>query len=36
VALMAKAGYLSQDGRIYRVMVITIPIIVNDVFTQAP
>lgn len=34
--LQAKAGYLDQDKRLYRVMVLTIPLIVNDVFTQAP
>lgn len=36
VGLMAKAGYMNQDSRLYRVMVVTIPIIVNDVFTQSP
>lgn len=35
-SLSAQAGYLDQDGRKYRVMVITIPVIVNDVFTQSP
>ncbi len=34
--LAAKAGYLNQDSVMFRVMVITIPIIVNDVLTQAP
>ncbi len=34
--LAAKAGYLNQDGKLYRVMVIQIPLIVNDVFTQNP
>lgn len=34
--LAANAGYLNQDGRLYRVMVITIPLISNDVFDQAP
>jgi hypothetical protein len=32
--LAAKAGYLNQDGHLYRVMVITIPFILNDVFVQ--
>lgn len=34
--LEARAGYLNQDAKLFRVMVITIPMIVNDVFTQAP
>lgn len=34
--LQARAGYLNQDNRLYRVMVIGIPIISNDVFDQAP
>ena len=34
--LRAQAGYLSQDGRLYRVMDITLPLIVNDVWDEAP
>lgn len=34
--LAAKAGYLNQDGKLFRVMVITIPLIISDVFVQAP
>lgn len=34
--LAAQAGYLNQDSKMFRVMVITIPIIVNDVFLQSP
>jgi len=34
--LQARAGYLNQDSHLYRVMVITIPVIVSDVFTQIP
>ena len=34
--LSAKAGYLEQDKRLYRVMTLTIPLIVNDLFDQAP
>ena len=34
--LAAKAGYLNQDSVLYRVMVITIPIIIDDVFAQTP
>lgn len=36
IPLSAKAGYLNQDSKLYRVMVITIPLIVNDVFAQNP
>jgi hypothetical protein len=34
--LAARAGYLNQDGVLYRVMVVTVPVIVDDVFTQTP
>lgn len=34
--LAARAGYLNQDGRLYRVMTITVPCICNDTFDQAP
>ena len=34
--LGGEAGYLEQDRAIYRVMVLTIPIVLNDIFTQAP
>lgn len=34
--LSADAGYLEQDGKMYRVMVITLPLIINDLYTQAP
>lgn len=34
--LSSKAGYLNQDGRLFRVYDITLPVIVNDVFAQAP
>lgn len=35
-ALSARAGYLTQDDKAFRVMTITIPLIVNDLWTQAP
>ena len=35
-SLSARAGYITPDKTIYRSMDITIPIVVNDVFTQAP
>jgi len=34
--LQARAGYMEMDHRLYRVMVVTIPLIVSDVFTQTP
>lgn len=30
----AQAGYLNQDGKIFRVMIVTLPIIINDLWTQ--
>jgi len=35
VPLQAKAGYLNQDQKLYRVMTITLPVIVNDVWDEA-
>jgi len=32
--LGAEGGYLSQDGSMYRVVVMTLPIIISDVYTQ--
>lgn len=34
--LSARAGYLPWDGKTYRVYTITLPMIVNDMWTQAP
>ena len=34
--LEAVAGYLTLDQRLYRVMTIHVPLIVNDAWTQAP
>lgn len=34
--MSARAGYLNQDGKLYRVMTITLPCVVNDLWTQAP
>jgi hypothetical protein len=34
--LSARAGYINQDGKLMRVMTITLPLIVNDVWTQTP
>jgi hypothetical protein len=33
--LSAQAGYLTQDGKLYRVMTITLPVIVNDLWSQS-
>jgi hypothetical protein len=33
-ALSAQAGYLNQDNKIFRVMTITLPLIVNDLWDQ--
>lgn len=33
--LRAQAGYINQDGKMMRVMTITVPLVVNDVTTQA-
>ena len=32
--LQAKAGYITQDQRLFRVMDLTIPVIINDAWTQ--
>lgn len=32
--LFARAGYLPQDGRLYRVMDISLPLVINDLWTQ--
>lgn len=34
-SLSAQAGYLNQDSRLFRVVTITLPVIVNDVWGQA-
>lgn len=33
--LQAKAGYLNQDNKLYRVMTITLPVIVNDAWSES-
>lgn len=32
--LSAQAGYINQDGKLFRVMTITLPVVVNDAWTQ--
>jgi hypothetical protein len=34
--LSAQAGYVNQDGRLFRIMTITLPLVVNDLWVQAP
>jgi len=36
VGLSAQAGYINQDNRLFRVMDITVPVIVSDAWTQTP
>jgi hypothetical protein len=36
IPLSGKAGYINQDGKIFRVMTITVPLIMNDQFDQSP
>lgn len=36
VPLSARAGYLQQDGHVYRVYDVVLPVIVNDVWEQLP
>lgn len=34
--MSAQAGYINQDGKLYRVMTIVLPVIVSDLWEQAP
>ncbi len=34
--LSANAGYLEQDGKLYRVVVITLPLFISDLWGQSP
>lgn len=34
-SLSAQAGYISIDNKMFRVMTVTIPVVVNDMFTEA-
>lgn len=34
IALSARAGYITQDSRLFRVMTIALPVVVNDAFAQ--
>ncbi|SRR5260370_1264568 len=35
-ALSARAGYLDIDKKLYRVLVVTLPVIINDLWVQSP
>lgn len=35
-SLSVTAGYINQDGKLFRVMTISLPLIINDLWTQAP
>jgi len=32
--MAATAGYLTQDSRVYRIMTISLPVVINDLWTQ--
>jgi hypothetical protein len=34
--LRAKTGYVNQDGTVYRVTDVSLPLVVNDLFQEAP
>lgn len=36
VGLGAQAGYVNQDGKLFRVMTLTLPMVINDVWEQSP
>lgn len=36
IPLLVRAGYVQQSGAVYRVVTITLPLIVNDLWEQAP
>jgi hypothetical protein len=35
-ALNAQAGYLDIDRKLYRVMIVVLPVIINDLWSQSP
>ena len=35
-SLSAQAGYLSIDNKMFRVMTITVPVVINDMFSEVP
>jgi hypothetical protein len=36
VRMAAQAGYITQDGNQYRVMTITLPVLINDAWDEVP
>jgi hypothetical protein len=34
--LSAQSGYITQDGTVYRVLTIFLPLIINDLWTESP
>jgi len=36
VGLGTQAGYLNQDGKVFRVMDISLPLVINDLWAQLP
>lgn len=35
VGLSAQAGYINQDGKLFRVVTLTLPVVISDVWSQA-
>lgn len=35
-ALGTQAGYLNQDGKVFRIMDISLPLVINDLWNQVP
>jgi hypothetical protein len=34
--LRVDAGYLTQDGKVFRVMTISVPLVINDLYAENP
>lgn len=34
--LIAEAGYINQDGKLMRIMTITLPLVISDLWVQSP
>lgn len=34
--LRVDAGYLTQDGKVFRVLTISVPLVINDLYEEAP
>jgi hypothetical protein len=35
-SLSSRAGYINQDGKMYRIVTISLPLIINDTWTESP